>query len=225
MTEITTSTALADTFQQQKNHFAHHTYPSYQARISDLNKLKKILIDNQEAFITAMSQDFGHRSAGDSRIGDILTSVMGINYTIKKLKKWMKAEKKHIGILFQPAKGEVIYQPKGVIGIIAPWNYPIFLTLGPLTAALAAGNTAMMKMSEYTPKTNSLLANLMANVFPLDKVAVVCGEADMAARFSSVAFDHLFFTGSTGVGRLVMKAAAENLVPVTLELGGKSYYY
>ena len=222
MTEITTQQALADTFLQQKKYFANNTYPSYQERIRDLTKLKTILIENQDDFIDAMSQDFGHRSADDSRVGDILTTVMGINYAIKKLKNWMKPEKKHIGILFQPAKGKVIYQPKGVIGIIAPWNYPIFLTLGPLTTALAAGNTAMMKMSEYTPKTNSLLAKLFVNAFPIEQVAVVCGEADMAAVFSSVAFDHLFFTGSTNVGKLVMKAAAENLVPVTLELGGKS---
>ena len=222
MTEIITKTALADTFLQQKEYFASNTYPSYQERINDLVKLKAMLIDNQEAFIDAMSQDFGHRSAADSRIGDILTTVMGINYAIKKLKKWMKPDKKHIGILFQPAKGQVVYQPKGVIGIIAPWNYPIFLTLGPLTTALAAGNTAMVKMSEYTPKTNTLLAQLIADIFPRNKVAIVCGDADMAAAFSSITFDHLFFTGSTSVGKLVMKAAAENLVPVTLELGGKS---
>lgn len=222
MTEIITKTALTDTFLQQKAYFAGNTYPSYQTRINDLKKLKALLINNQEAFIDAMSQDFGHRSVTDSRIGDILTTVMGINYTIKKLKKWMKPEKKHIGILFQPAKGEVVYQPKGVIGIIAPWNYPIFLTLGPLTTALAAGNTAMIKMSEYTPKTNTLLATLLTELFPQHKVAIVCGEADMAAAFSSTRFDHIFFTGSTGVGKLVMKAAAENLVPVTLELGGKS---
>ncbi|MBA6390264.1 coniferyl aldehyde dehydrogenase [Colwellia sp. BRX10-3] len=222
MKEITTKTALTDTFLQQKEYFASNTYPSYQERISDLVKLKAIIIDNQEAFIDAMSQDFGHRSAADSRIGDILTTVMGINYAIKKLKKWMKPEKKHIGILFQPAKGEVVFQPKGVIGIIAPWNYPVFLTLGPLTTALAAGNTAMIKMSEYTPNTNTLLAKLIADIFPRNKVAIICGESDMAAAFSGLTFDHLFFTGSTGVGRLVMKAAAENLVPVTLELGGKS---
>ncbi len=222
MTEVTTQKTLADTFLQQKEYFARNTYPSYQERIRDLIKLKALLIDNQQAFIKAISQDFGYRSANDTTIGDILTTVMGINYTIKKLKAWMKPEKKHIGLLFQPAKGEVIYQPKGVVGIIAPWNYPVFLALGPLTAALAAGNTAMIKMSEYTPKTNSLLAKLVANTFIIEKVAIVCGEADMAATFSKVAFDHLFFTGSTAVGKLVMKAAAENLVPVTLELGGKS---
>ena len=222
MTKITTQKTLADTFSQQKKYFANNTYPSYQERISELKKLKAILIDNQDAFIDAMSQDFGHRSADDSRIGDILTTVMGINYAIKKLKRWMKPEKKHIGILFQPAKGEVVFQPKGVVGIIAPWNYPVFLALGPLTTALAAGNSAMIKMSEYTPKTNTLLASLIASSFSQNKVAVVCGEVDMATAFSNMPFDHLFFTGSTGVGKMVMKAAADNLVPVTLELGGKS---
>jgi len=222
MTEITTKAALENTFLQQKKYFADNTYPSYHDRINDLKKLKALMINNQQALIDAMSQDFGHRSAEDTKIGDILTTVMGINYTIKKLKKWMKPEKKHIGILFQPAKGEVVYQPKGVIGIIAPWNYPVFLAFGPLTAALAAGDTAMIKMSEYTPKTNDLLAKLVASAFPIEQVAIVCGEADMAAAFSNVAFDHLFFTGSTGVGKLVMQAAALNLVPVTLELGGKS---
>lgn len=222
MIEITSQNALAEAFSQQKLHFANNIYPSYQDRISDLKKLKAILIDNQQAFIDAMSQDFGHRSTDDSRLGDILSTVMGINYAIKNLKSWMKPEKKHIGILFQPAKGKVVFQPKGVIGIIAPWNYPVFLAFGPLTTALAAGNTAMIKMSEFTPHTNVLLADLVANNFPRKKVAIVCGEAEMAAAFSSLAFDHLFFTGSTGVGKLVMKAAAENLVPVTLELGGKS---
>ncbi|PKI16601.1 coniferyl aldehyde dehydrogenase [Colwellia sp. 12G3] len=222
MTEITTIKALEETFLEQKEYFACNTYPSYQERISDLMKLKTILIDHQDAFITAISQDFGHRSADDTKIGDILTSVMGINYAIKKLKGWMKPEKKHIGILFQPAKGEVIFQPKGVVGIIAPWNYPVFLAFGPLTTALAAGNTAMIKMSEYTPNTNTLLATLVAEHFSCKKVAIVCGEVDIATAFSNMAFDHIFFTGSTGVGKLVMKAAAENLVPVTLELGGKS---
>ena len=222
MTEITTQAELEDTFLQQKEYFSNHSYPSYHERINDLKKLKALMINNQQAFIEAMSQDFGHRSAEDTKIGDILTTVMGINYTIKKLKTWMKPKKKHIGILFQPAKGKVVYQPKGVVGIIAPWNYPVFLAFGPLTAALAAGDTAMIKMSEYTPKTNNLLAKLITSAFPIEKVSVICGETDMATAFSKLTFDHLFFTGSTGVGKLVMKAAAENLVPVTLELGGKS---
>lgn len=220
--DISTHTELTKCFAAQKKYFLQSSYPSYQQRINDLKALKRLLIENQQAFIDAMSHDFGHRSADDSRIGDILTTVMGINYTIKRLKRWMKAEKKHVGVLFQPASAKVIYQPKGVVGIIAPWNYPVFLSLGPLTAALAAGNVAMIKMSEYTPKTTSLLAEVISNSFLQERVAIVSGDAQMAASFSNLAFDHLFFTGSTSVGKLVMKSAAENLVPVTLELGGKS---
>lgn len=220
--DISTHTELRQCFATQKEYFLQNSYPSYQQRINDLNVLKRLLINNQQAFIDVMSQDFGHRSSDDSRIGDILTTVMGINYTIKRLKRWMKAEKKHVGVLFQPASAKVIYQPKGVVGIIAPWNYPIFLSLGPLTAALAAGNVAMIKMSEYTPKTNTLLAELITNSFLKERVAIVSGDAQIATSFSNLAFDHLFFTGSTSVGKLVMKSAAENLVPVTLELGGKS---
>jgi len=220
--EINKVPALCEALKQQKAYFLNHMQPSYQQRIKDLKALKYLLLNNQQAFIEAMSQDFGHRSEDDSKIGDILTTIMGINYSIKQLKSWMKPDKKHVGILFQPAKAKVIYQPKGVVGIIAPWNYPLFLSLGPLTAALAAGNVAMIKMSEYTPATNTLLADLMAKVFPQNKVAIVTGGVDIAEKFSTLVFDHLFFTGSTDVGRLVMMAAAKNLVPVTLELGGKS---
>jgi coniferyl-aldehyde dehydrogenase len=220
--EVSTNEALAHCFSGQKNYFLQHTYPSYQQRISDLLKLKSLLIDNEQAFIEAMSKDFGHRSADDSKIGDILGTIMGINYTVKRLKRWMKADKKHVGLLFQPAKAKVIFQPKGVIGIIAPWNYPVFLSFGPLTAALAAGNTAMIKMSEFTPNTTTLFAKLISRSFSKEQVAVVSGDAQIAASFSGLAFDHLFFTGSTAVGKLVMQSAAKNLVPVTLELGGKS---
>jgi len=220
--EITSIAQLQGVLGTQREAFKADNFPTYGQRISDLKALKKILLNNQQDFIESLSDDFGHRSEDDSRIGDILTTVMGINYSIKRLKSWMKPQKKHIGILFQPAKGKVCYQPLGVVGIIAPGNYPLFLSLGPLTAALAAGNRAMLKMSEYTPKTNALLASLLAKEFSRDKVAVVTGEVDMASAFSTLTFDHIFFTGSTQVGRLVMQAAAKNLVPVTLELGGKS---
>lgn len=222
MKEITSIDELESSLALQKKYFSENSYPPYQARVNDLKSLKQLLLENQDEFIDALSMDFGHRSADDSRIGDILTAVSGINYTLKKMKRWMKSQRKHIGILFQPAKGEVIFQPKGVIGIIAPWNYPLFLALGPLTAALAAGNVAMIKMSEYSPNTSALLAKLIGEIFPINKVAIVGGDVEIAAKFSSLAFDHLFFTGSTAVGKLVMKSAAENLVPVTLELGGKS---
>ncbi|WP_412970818.1 coniferyl aldehyde dehydrogenase [Glaciecola sp. MF2-115] len=219
ITEIST---LASILEQQRAAFSAQPYPDYKDRIDKLKRLKNLVLQNQGALVQSLCQDFGHRSNDDSLIGDILTSVSGINYSIDRLKKWMKPKRKHIGILFQPASGHVMHQPLGIIGIIVPWNYPLFLSLGPLTTALAAGNRAMLKMSEFTPNTNELLAKLIAQEFPLDEVAVIGGEADMAAAFSSLSFDHLFFTGSTQVGKLVMQAAAKNLVPVTLELGGKS---
>ncbi|QOL26338.1 coniferyl aldehyde dehydrogenase [Thalassotalea sp. LPB0316] len=207
---------------QQKVAFNANPYPEYQARINDLDTLKSLVLDNQDALVSAMNEDFGNRSVDDSKIGDILTTVAGIHYAKKQLKKWMKPQKRHVGILFQPASARVEYQPLGVVGIMVPWNYPIFLALGPLTTALAAGNRAMIKMSEFTPKTTQVLAQLVSQYFSQDKVAIIDGDASVAAKFSALNFDHLFFTGSTNVGKLVMRAAAENLVPVTLELGGKS---
>ena len=207
---------------QQRTAFNNTPYLSYQDRIDDLNTLKSMVLDNQDTLIEAMKQDFGNRSVDDSKIGDILTTVAGIHYAKKQLKRWMKPKKRHVGILFQPASARVEYQPVGVVGIMVPWNYPIFLALGPLTTALAAGNRAMVKMSEHTPFTSKLVAQLASRYFSADKVAIVEGDASVAAQFSTLPFDHLFFTGSTQVGKLVMRAAAENLVPVTLELGGKS---
>lgn len=222
MTLITQIAQLEPVLTTLKNAFALNPYHDYAKRVADLKKLKVLILENQTQLIAAMSSDFGHRSSDDSRIGDILTSVSGINYTLKNLKRWMKPQKRHVSILFQPAQATVMYQPLGVIGIMVPWNYPLFLAIGPLTAALAAGNKAMIKMSEFTPATSQLLADLLAQVFPADHIAVVGGGADVAAAFSALPFNHLLFTGSTQVGRLVMRAAAEHLVPVTLELGGKS---
>jgi len=222
MNEVTSLECLQDTFLQQKSAYSKTPYLPYAQRIIALQNLKTLLLENQQAFIDAINQDFGHRSADDTIIGDILSTVMGINYSLKCLKKWMKPQKKHVGLLFQPAKAKVLSQPLGVVGIIVPWNYPLFLALGPLTAAVAAGNCAMLKMSEYTPHTSALLAKLLAKYFNQSHIAIVSGEADMAIAFSKLPFDHLFFTGSTAVGKMVMKSAADNLVPVTLELGGKS---
>ncbi|WP_286263751.1 coniferyl aldehyde dehydrogenase [Thalassotalea atypica] len=213
---------LEKLLQQQKLAFIEEPAQSYQSRIDDLNTLLRLVLDNQDRLVEAMNQDFGNRATDDSKIGDILTCVSGIHYTKRQLKKWMKPQKRHVGLLFQPAKARVQYQPVGVVGIVAPWNYPVYLAIGPLTAALAAGNRAMIKMSEFTPKTTQVLADLVSQYFDKSKVAIIGGDAQVAATFTSLPFDHLFFTGSTHVGKLVMKAAAENLVPVTLELGGKS---
>jgi coniferyl-aldehyde dehydrogenase len=215
-------TLLPSLLKAQQDDFTSSPYTQYQARINDLTNLKKVLIENKHAFAQAISKDFGHRCIDDTYIGDILTTVNNINYTVKNLRRWMKPHKRHVGMLFQPASAFVHYQPLGVVGIVVPWNYPLFLSLGPLTTAIATGNRAMLKMSEFTPATNELLASLLSEIFTEQQVAVIGGEADMAAAFSNLKFAHLFFTGSTAVGRMVLKAAAENMVPVTLELGGKS---
>ena len=206
----------------QKKAFVKSPYLSAQARLNDLVILKKAILEHQEALVQALSKDFGCRSEDDSKVGDLMPTIMGINYAIKHIKKWMKPSKRHVGILFQPAKAFVMYQPLGVVGIITPWNYPLFLSLGPLTTALAAGNRAMIKMSEFTPATNDVIKSMLSSIFTNDKVAVINGGPDVAAHFSTQPFDHLLFTGSTRVGKIVMAAAAKNLTPVTLELGGKS---
>lgn len=214
--------AVDEALLKQKQAFVHEPYLSAQTRIDDLTKLKATLLEHQEQLVQALSKDFGCRSVDDSKIGDLMPTIMGINYAIKHIKKWMKPSKRHVGVLFQPAKAFVMYQPLGVIGIITPWNYPLFLSLGPLTTALAAGNRAMIKMSEFTPATNDVIKTLLGGIFANDKVTVINGGPDVAAHFSAQAFDHLIFTGSTRVGKIVMAAAAKNLTPVTLELGGKS---
>lgn len=209
-------------FQRQKVAFTQQPYPSLQHRLNNLAKLKTMLLENQTNFINALNSDFGNRAQDDSKIGDMLSTVGCINYTVSNLKSWMKPSKRHVSVLFQPATARVEYQPLGVVGIMVPWNYPVFLALGPLVTALAAGNRALIKMSEFTPATSALLNKLISENFSNDEVAVVEGDASVASEFSKLRFDHIFFTGSTTVGKFVMKAAAENLVPVTLELGGKS---
>jgi len=213
---------INDIFQQQKIAYQQQPYPQYSERITKLQTLKQAILSHQTELIEALAADFNHRSSDDSKLGDILPTIMGINYAIKHLKGWLKPAKRQVGILFQPAKAQVVYQPLGVVGIVTPWNYPIFLALGPLTTAIAAGNQAMIKLSEFTPATNKVIINMLAREFEPSNVAVFDGGPDVAAHFTNQAFDHLLFTGSTRVGKLVMAAAAKNLTPVTLELGGKS---
>jgi len=206
----------------QKKDFIDSTKWTLQQRTTLLKQLKMGLLSQQQALVDALESDYGQRPAQDSLIADILPCVMNINYTIKRLKKWMKPSRRHAGLLLSPATVRVEYHPLGVVGIMVPWNFPVMLSIGPLITAIAAGNRAMLKLSEFTPHTNKVLISLLNGIFDQTQVAVVEGEADVAAQFSALAFDHLIFTGSTTVGRHVMRAAAENLTPVTLELGGKS---
>lgn len=215
-------TKINDILKIQQQAFKTSPYRSVKSRRTDLENLKKALLQFQPEILQALCDDFKPRSIHDSQMGDILPTVMSINYAIKHLKKWMKPSKRHIALLFQPAQAYVMYQPIGIIGIITPWNYPIFLSLGPLITALAAGNRAMIKMSEFTPKTNNIVKEMLASIFLDDQVALFTGGTEAATHFSKQAFDHILFTGSTAVGKKVMAAAAGNLTPVTLELGGKS---
>ncbi len=148
--------------------------------------------------------------------------MQAINYLRRNLAKWMRPERRRVALHFLPGRARVFYQPLGVVGIVSPWNYPLSLALMPLISAIAAGNRAILKPSELTPATSELLKSMLRDIFSEDQIAVVTGGPEIGAEFSRLPFDHLVFTGSTSVGRMVMKAAAENLVPVTLELGGKS---
>jgi coniferyl-aldehyde dehydrogenase len=191
-------------------------------RRTALAGLTAALLKHETALVEAISADFGHRSPHETRLADLFPVLAGLKHARRHLRRWMRPRRQPIDMLFQPGRGRIQYQALGVIGIISPWNYPVQLTLGPLTAAVAAGNRVLIKPSEFTPRTGELMARLLAEVFEPDEVAVVLGGADLSQAVSRLKLDHLIFTGSTPVGRHVMRAAAENLVPVTLELGGKS---
>lgn len=214
--------ALSDQLQAQQAAFNADPLPSLTTRLAWLKRLRTALVEEQGALIDAVSSDFGNRSRDETLFAEILPSLQSIDHACKHLRDWMKPSRRRLGIAFQPGSAQVFYQPLGVVGVIVPWNYPIFLSVGPLIGALAAGNRVMIKMSEATPATSQLMKELLAKAFPEDQVAVVLGEADVGAAFSRLPFDHLLFTGATSIARHIMHAAAENLTPVTLELGGKS---
>ena len=209
-------------FAAQRAAYAANPMPPADQRQQWLKALRELLSDERQALIDAISADFSHRSADETLLAELMPSLHGIHYASRHLKGWMKSSRRKVGMAFQPASAKVVYQPLGVIGIIVPWNYPLYLAIGPLVGALAAGNRVMLKLSESTPATGQLLKTLLGRIFPEDLVCVVLGEADVGVAFSRLRFDHLLFTGATSIGKHVMRAAAENLTPVTLELGGKS---
>lgn len=197
--------------------------PADQALRRDrLIRLEKALERHTNQLVAAMSSDFSHRALAECRNFDITMPLAEIRHARRNLKRWMRVRRARSPIHLFPASGGLLPQPLGVVGIIAPWNFPIFLTLGPAATALAAGNRVMIKSSELTPRTSAALAEMIGSAFAPDEMLVVTGNADVAAQFAELPFDHLLFTGSTRVGRMVAAAAARNLTPVTLELGGKS---
>jgi coniferyl-aldehyde dehydrogenase len=187
-----------------------------------LQRLKIMVKGHAEAFASAIASDFGTRAPIETELMELVPTLSAIDHARKKLPKWMQPEPRKVGLNFQPGRAFVQYEPLGVIGIISPWNYPLNLALSPLVDAIAAGNRAMIKPSELTPAIADLLARTIADAFDPDEVTVVTGGVEVGRAFAGLPFDHLLFTGSTAVGREVYKAAAANLVPVTLELGGKS---
>ena len=210
---------------QQKAAHLRDGAPSAATRIARIDRAIALLIDNRRAIEDALNQDFGARSKDATAFTDVAGSIGPLKHARDNLAKWMRPEKRKVtpAILgLFGAKAEIRYQPKGVVGIISPWNFPVNLTFAPLAGVLAAGNRAMIKPSEFTPATSELMAVMFAGAFPQEEIAVVTGGPEVGQAFAGLAFDHLIFTGATNIARHVMRAAAENLVPLTLELGGKS---
>lgn len=209
-------------FLVQKQAFECETFPEYHTRKARLETLYVLIDDHSEELAAALNKDFGCRAREESEIAEIIGSLSTIRYQIKNLKKYMRPQKRKISIWFLPAKGEVVLRPLGVVGVMAPWNYTLHLTIAPVAAALASGNRVMAKMSELTPHTTRLLKKLVSNRFSTDVLSIIEGGVEVAQAFSSLPFNHLLFTGSTHVGIEIAKSAAQNLTPVTLELSGKS---
>jgi coniferyl-aldehyde dehydrogenase len=195
---------------------------SYEHRIELLSRLDAAVRRNREAVVEACSRDFGRRARIETLAADVMVTLDEIKHARKNLRRWMRPQRRAINLTFKPARGEIRYTPLGVVGVVAPWNYPFQLAIIPLANAIAAGNRVMIKPSEFTPSVSALIEKLVGEVFSDDEVTVVQGDATVGAEFTKLPFDHLIFTGSTAVGRHVMAAAAANLTPVTLELGGKS---
>ena len=206
----------------QRSAFEAERYPGVATRRDRLERLRRIVTQDESRFVAAIERDFGHRSAHETRLAELYIVGAEARHAIRRLSRWMKPRRVATPWHLLPASARIMHQPVGVVGIISPWNYPVQLALAPAVAAIAAGNRVMLKPSELTPATSSLLAELVSASFREDEFAVVEGDADIGQAFSALAFDHLFFTGSTAVGRKVAQAAAANLTPVTLELGGKS---
>jgi coniferyl-aldehyde dehydrogenase len=213
---------LALRFEAMRAAFAKDRDPDFNTRLSRLLRLETLLKEGGEEFAAAISKDFGHRSRHETLLAEVLVALGSIRHTKRHLRGWMRARRVHTAAHFWPSKNRLLRQPLGVVGIVSPWNYPVQLALVPAAAALAAGNRVLLKPSELTPNTSALLSRLVMRHFKVDEFAVVEGDASVGRAFVGLPFDHLLFTGSTAVGRSVAVAAAQNLTPVTLELGGKS---
>jgi coniferyl-aldehyde dehydrogenase len=220
----TTRATMLEILERQRSDYVREGEVPAATRVDRLDRAIALVVDHRERLVDAMCEDFGHRSRHQSLFTDIAASIGPLKHAKKRLADWMKPEKRKVDFPMNllGARARVEYQPLGVVGVISPWNFPVNLTFTPLAGILAAGNRCMIKPSEYTPATSQVMAELIAAAFDELEIAVVVGGPQTGADFAGLPFDHLLFTGATSVARHVMRAAAENLVPVTLELGGKS---
>jgi coniferyl-aldehyde dehydrogenase len=214
--------ALKAMLDRQRSAFLRDGPPSLSDRRKNLSNLKHALKARRQDIVKAVNADFGHRSQQETSLFDVASVVVTIDYMTRNLGRWMRPKRRGVSFIFVPGSNRVLYQPLGVVGIVSPWNYPFALALTPLATALAAGNRAMMKPSELAPESAELMKRMLGETFDEEEVAVVTGDTSVGIEFSKLPFDHLLFTGSTAVGRSIMRAASDNLTPVTLELGGKS---
>ena len=214
--------ALRVQFDGQRAAFDARPMPSADERIAWLDALASMLRRHEQGFVDAVSADFGYRAPMETRLLELMPILEEIAYLRRRLRRWMRPHRVAVNWMFLPGRAELRPQPLGVVGVIGAWNYPLLLVLSPLSNALAAGNRVMLKPSERAPATAELLQRLLAEAFPDGEAVVATGDEQLSAGFAALPFDHLVFTGSTRVGRAVMRTAADNLTPVTLELGGKS---
>ena len=221
----TTKTEIQRVLEAQRQSYLAEGVVSNAVRHDRLERAIALLKKYEKPFVEAMKADFGHRSEHQSLFTDIASSIGPLRHAQKHLSKWNKPEKRKVGpfpLNLLGAKARIDYQPLGVVGVISPWNFPVNLTFTPLAGILSAGNRCMIKPSEYTPATSEVMAEAIAATFDESEIAVITGGPQTGADFAGTAFDHLLFTGATSIAKHVMRAASENLVPVTLELGGKS---
>jgi coniferyl-aldehyde dehydrogenase len=222
--DLNVLTRMETILAEQKKAFLQDGSVSPDIRIDRINRVISLLLENEAALCQAMNADFGNRSLHQCRMADIVGTLETLKHSRKRLRRWMKPEKRQpmfpLGLL--GARARVEYQPKGVVGNLATWNFPVHIPLGPLAGIFAAGNRAMIKLSEITPETSQLLEQLISQYFDQSELVGINGGPEVGAAFAALPFDHLIFTGATGIGRHILHAAADNLTPVTLELGGKS---
>ncbi|MDO5693618.1 MAG: coniferyl aldehyde dehydrogenase [Pseudomonadota bacterium] len=225
MTDQTLSSVavpLQSTFDAMRALTRAQPAPDWATRADRLRRLRALLLNERAAITAAIAADFGQRPRQETEMAELFPTIAGIDHALGHGRRWMRPRRRGTGLWMQPGKSRLLPQPMGVVGVVVPWNYPLMLSAGPLTGALAAGNRVLLKMSEHAPAFAALFARLVHQHFAADEVRVIEGEADVARAFTALPFDHLLFTGSTQVGHAVMRAASEHLTPVTLELGGKS---